>query len=58
MHWYQTRKMEEARRLLLESDRSVAEIAALLHFDSPQYFSRVFTKRMGVCPRDFRAARL
>ncbi|MBQ8350519.1 MAG: helix-turn-helix domain-containing protein [Clostridia bacterium] len=57
MHWYHTRKLEEARRLLLESDQSVTEIAVRLHFDSPQYFSRAFTKHIGICPRDFRAAR-
>ena len=56
MHWYHTRKLEEARRLLLESDDSVARIATMLHFDSPQYFSRMFSRYTGVCPRDFRAA--
>ena len=56
MHWYQTRKLEEARRVLLERDVSVARIATMLHFDSPQYFSRMFSRYTGVCPRDFRAA--
>ena len=55
MHWYQARRMEEARRLLLEGNDSIAEIATKLHFDSPQYFSRCFRRVVGVCPRDFRA---
>lgn len=56
MHWYHTRKLEEARRLLLESEQSIAEIAASLHFDSPQYFSRSFHRYMGLCPREYRQA--
>ncbi|MBO5051412.1 MAG: helix-turn-helix transcriptional regulator [Clostridia bacterium] len=56
MHWYHTRKLEEARRLLLESEQSIAEIATSLHFDSPQYFSRSFRRYIGLCPRDYRQA--
>ena len=56
MHWYHRRKIEEAQRLLRTTDRSVAEISAALCYDSPQYFSRIFSRHTGICPRDFRAA--
>lgn len=50
----QDRKMLEARRALLYSNMTVAEIAYYLGFDDPAYFTRVFTKHAGVSPRGFR----
>lgn len=50
----QDRKMLEARRALLYSNMTVAEIAYHLGFDDPAYFTRVFTKHAGISPRGFR----
>jgi len=51
------RALLEARRLLLYSNLSVAEIADAVGFDDPAYFSRFFTRHVGRPPRDFRTQR-
>jgi AraC-like DNA-binding protein len=47
----------EARRLLLYSDRTAAQVAEALGFDDPAYFGRFFRREVGVAPARFRAAR-
>lgn len=49
------RALLEARRLLLYSNLSVAEVADAVGFEDPAYFSRFFARHMGVSPRGFRA---
>lgn len=44
-----------ARRELLYSDRSAAQVAASLGFKDPSYFARFFKRRVGVSPAKFRA---
>lgn len=51
------RALLEARRLLLYSQLSVAEIAYAIGFEDPAYFSRFFTRHIGQSPRAYRAAR-
>ena len=51
------RALLEARRLLLYSQLSVADIAYAIGFDDPAYFSRFFTRHIGQSPRTYRAAR-
>lgn len=46
----------EARRALLYSSLSVAEIGYALGFEDPAYFSRFFTRHVGCSPRAFRRA--
>jgi AraC-like DNA-binding protein len=48
------RVMLEAKRLLLHSDISIAEIAERLGFDDPAYFSRCFKKHTSRSPIEFR----
>lgn len=48
------RALLEARRLLLYSNLSVGEIADAVGFEDPAYFSRFFTRHVGVSPRGFR----
>ena len=48
------RVMLEAKRLLLHSEISVAEIAERLGFDDPAYFSRCFKKHTSRSPIEFR----
>ena len=50
----QDRVLVEAKRLMLYSNMTVAEIAYYLGFDDPAYFTRFFSKRCGVSPRQFR----
>lgn len=49
--------MSEAEKLLLESSLQVEQIAALLGFSDPSYFSRFFQKRAGLPPARFRHTR-
>ncbi|MDB5438527.1 MAG: transcriptional regulator, AraC family [Caulobacteraceae bacterium] len=53
----QERIVLEARRALLYSNMTVAELAHGLGFDDPAYFSRFFTRQAGQSPRAFRACR-
>ncbi|MFP4261517.1 MAG: helix-turn-helix transcriptional regulator [Opitutales bacterium] len=48
-------RLEEAGRLLRETDLSITEIAHALHFSSSQHLSRDFRACMGTSPRTFRA---
>lgn len=48
----------EAKRLLVYSGVSVAEIAHRLGFEDPAYFSRFFSQRAGRSPRAYRAEAL
>ncbi len=51
----QDRLMLEACRKLTYLPASIASIAYELGFQDPAYFSRLFKKRMGRTPKDFRA---
>lgn len=48
------RRMLNAKRLLLHSDLSVAEIGYQMGFKDPSYFSRFFRRYLGQTPADFR----
>lgn len=54
INYYIDLKLSEAKRLLREDDLTVSEIAEMLGFESPEYFSRCFKKRTGHSPREFR----
>ena len=47
-------KVQKACQYLFFSDLRVKEIANLLGIDDPYYFSRMFTKIMGVSPNEYR----
>lgn len=47
-------KIEEAKRLIRDSDLNFAQISERLSFDNPQYFSRVFKNRTGMTPTEFK----
>ena len=49
-----TEKTEEAKRLLLYSDKPAAAIGAYLGFSSHGHFIRVFKKYAGLTPNDYR----
>lgn len=47
--------IEKAKRILLGTSLSVKETAYQLGFEYPQYFSRLFKKKTGLTPVEFRA---
>lgn len=47
----QALRIERAHRLLIDTDRSIAAIAASVGYDDPFYFSRVFKRMTGTSPR-------
>lgn len=51
------RRLLEAKRALIYSNMTVAEVAYHLGFEDPAYFSRFFAKAAGCSPRAFRASR-
>ncbi|MSU66231.1 MAG: AraC family transcriptional regulator [Opitutus sp.] len=51
-------RLERAKVLLERSHLQVAEIAEVVGFQDPFHFSKVFRKRVGVSPRQFRASRI
>ena len=48
-------RLNRAKELLADSDLTVAEIGRRVGHDDPAYFSRLFARRTGMAPRDFRA---
>lgn len=48
------RRVEEAKRLLRQRDKSIIDIALDLGFSSSQYFATVFKRKTGVSPKQFR----
>lgn len=44
----------EAKRLLVHTDMTVAEICYALSFEDPSYFGRFFKRETGLSPRSFR----
>ncbi len=45
--------VEEAKNLLLAPNASISETAYQLGFEYPQYFSRLFKKKVGMSPREY-----
>ena len=46
--------IDEAKNLLLEPNTTISETAYKLGFEYPQYFSRLFKKKVGMTPTNFR----
>lgn len=49
-----SRRIEESKYLLSETDLTMSQIAHILGFSSPSYFSQVFRKALGSSPMDYR----
>jgi AraC-like DNA-binding protein/quercetin dioxygenase-like cupin family protein len=54
VHYIQERRVQKAKEWLLHSDIAIKEIAKRTGFESVHYFTRVFTKKLGVAPARFR----
>jgi two-component system response regulator YesN len=50
-------RLQEAKRLLLKTDRTIEEIAVAIGFKNNSYFTSVFKKREGIKPSEFRSRR-
>lgn len=50
----ETRKLIEAKNLLINSDKTVSEIAFELGYNEKAYFTNVFKKKSGQTPSEFR----
>ena len=54
--YYNGLKIKEARRLIREGKYNMTQIADLLHFDNPQYFSKCFKTYTHMTPREYKAS--
>lgn len=50
----QLQLIETAKEKMFEKDKTISQIAYELGFEYPQYFSRLFKKRVGMSPNQFR----
>lgn len=50
-------RVERAKKLLRETDDTVISIATTVGYDSPSFFNRLFTRRVGCSPSAYRASR-
>ena len=46
--------IEEAKEILLTTDKNISEIAYSLGFEYPQYFSKLFKQKTGNTPQEYR----
>ena len=51
------KRMERAKELLRSTDKRSGEVAALVGYKDPHYFSFLFKKTQGCTPRDYRAGK-
>lgn len=49
-----SRRIEESKYLLAETDLSLSQIAQMLGFSSQSYFSQVFHRTQGISPKEYR----
>ena len=50
------RRLQEGKRLLIETDLSLSQISTILGFSSASYFSQSFRKAEGISPVEYRKA--
>jgi AraC family transcriptional regulator len=53
-HYYITLRMDEARRLLRETKKSVVSIALDMSYSNPSHFAQLFRREAGHSPSDYR----
>ena len=51
------KRMEKARKLLRNTDKTSGEVAFAVGYKDPHYFSFVFKKTQGMSPRDYRGGK-
>lgn len=53
--YYINIKIQKAKEMLRSTSASIKEISWYLHFDTPEYFTKIFKKKTGMSPSQFRA---
>ena len=53
IHYYNSMKIAEAKRLIREGRYNISQISDLLSFDNPQYFSKCFKRFTGRTPTEY-----
>ena len=56
MHYYNSLKIKEARKLIREGNYNISQISDLLHFDNPQYFSKCFKRFTNMSPKEYKSS--
>ena len=56
MNYYNFLKIEEAKRLIRRGEHNFSEIASLLQFDTPQYFSICFKRYERMSPQEYKGS--
>lgn len=54
IHYLITRRMGEAKRLLVSTNLKIREVAQLVGYDNPNYFTMLFKKFSGESPKAFK----
>lgn len=55
LNYFMLLKIKKACHLLDNTDMKITQISLYLGFDDPYYFSRLFTKMMGISPKYYRS---
>jgi AraC-like DNA-binding protein len=55
--YYLNLRLERAKYLLMMTNLNINEIASQTGFESVFYFSKLFKKKQGICPKSYRLAR-
>ena len=56
INYYNGLKIREAKKLIREDKYNFTQIADLLHFDNPQYFSRCFKSHTNMTPSEYKSS--
>ncbi len=54
MQYILSKRLYNAEMLLQNTDYNVTEIAEIIGYDNPLYFSRIFKKAKGISPSEYR----
>lgn len=54
MQYIVRRRIGEAQTLLISTHYSVTQIASFVGYDNPSHFNQLFTKNVGMSPREYR----
>lgn len=56
IRYYNQKKIEEAKKLIREDKYNFTQIADMLHFDTPQYFSKCFKAFTNMTPSEYKSS--
>ena len=56
LDYIQALRLNKAKELLWETDKTITEIAMETGYGTPQYFSRLFRQEIGMTPSEYRSS--